>query len=154
MAYYDALIAAWNNPTQPPPGVTSGSGLLSTDTKAQKRNKVNRGIVAAPQLAIFVPHKILNAIVDVDLAALTPAQVSQFTLMLSGAEADMSPGTALRSTIQGLFAGKTQTIQQLKDLVAPFDKATTSWCQANSYPYLTPTVGNLNISDAHNAGLV
>ena len=153
MAYYDALIAAWNSTTQPPSGVT-GSPLLSSDTTQQKIDKVNQWIVAAPLPAIFVPYKILNAIVDVDLAALTPAQVSQFTLMLSGAEADMSPGTALRSTIQGLFAGKTQTIQQLKDLVAPFDKATTSWCQANSYPYVTPTVGNLNISDAHNAGLV
>ena len=150
---YTALINAWNSTTQPPSGVT-GSPLLSSDTTQQKIDKVNQWTVAAPRPAIFVPYKILNAIVDVDLAALTPAQVSQFTLMLSGAEADMSPGTALRSTIQGLFAGKTQTIQQLKDLVAPFDKATTGWCQANSYPYVTPTVGNLNISDAHNAGLV
>jgi hypothetical protein len=153
MAYYDALIAAWNNPTQPPPGVTSGSGLLPTDTTAQKVNKVNRWIVAAPQPAIFVPYKILNAIVDVDLAALTPAQVSQFTLMLSGAEADLSPGTALRSTIQGLFAGKTQTIQQLRDLVAPFDNATMTWCQQNVYPFNSLTAGGLTTEDAKNAGL-
>jgi hypothetical protein len=150
---YTALINAWNSATQPPAGVT-GSPLLSTDTTQQKINKVNRWTVAAPQPALFVPYKILNAIVDVDLAALTPSQVSQFTLMLSGSEADLSPGTALRSTIQGLFAGKTQTIQQLRDLVSPYDNAISSWCQANSYPYVSPTVGNLNISDANNAGLV
>src|SRR3974390_132142 len=137
MAYYDALIAAWNSTTQPPSGVT-GSPLLSSDTTQQKIDKVNQWTVVVPQPAIFVPYKILNAIVDVDLAALTPAQVSQFTLMLSGAEADLSPGTALRSTIQGLFAGKTQTIQQLRNLVAPYDNATMTWCQQNSYPFNSP----------------
>jgi len=150
---YTALIAAWNNPTQPPPGVT-GNPLLSTDSTQQKINKVNRWTVATPQQALLVPYKILNSIVDVDLAALTPAQVSQFTLLLSGAHADLSPGTPLRSTIQGLFAGKTQTIQQLRDLVAPYDNAISSWCQANEYPYVSPTAGNLSVSDAQNAGLV
>ena len=152
MAYYDALIAAWNGTTQPPAGVT-GSPLLSTDTTSQKVNKVNRWIVAAPQPAIFVPHVILNAIVDVDLAALTPDQVGQFTLMLSGSEADLSPGTALRSTIQGLFAGKAQTIQQLRNLVAPFDGATMTWCQQNNYPFNSLTAGGLTVVDAQNAGL-
>jgi hypothetical protein len=150
---YTALINAWNSPTQPPTGVT-GSPLLSTDTTSQKINKVNRWTVAAPRPALFVPYKILNAIVDVDLAALTPDQVGQFSLMLSGSEADLSPGTPLRSTIQGLFAGKAQTIQQLRDLVAPYDNAISSWCQANSYPYVSSTVGNLSVSDAQNAGLV
>jgi hypothetical protein len=150
---YTALIAAWNSTTQPPTGVT-GSPLLSTDTTQQKINKINRWIVAAPQPAIFVPHEILNAIVDVDLAALTPDQVGQFTLQLSGSEADLSPGTTLRSTIQGLFAGKAQTIQQLRNLVAPYDNATMTWCQQNNYPYISLTAGNLSVSDAKNAGLV
>jgi hypothetical protein len=152
MAYYDALIAAWNGTTQPPTGVT-GSPLLSTDTTTQKVNKVNRWIVAAPQPAIFVPHEILNAVVDVDLAALTPDQVGQFTLQLSGSEADLSPGTTLRSTIQGLFAGKAQTIQQLRNLVAPYDNATMTWCQQNSYPFNSLTAGGLTVVDAQNAGL-
>jgi hypothetical protein len=149
---YTALINAWNNPTQPPTGVT-GPPLLSTDTTQQKINKVNRWTVAAPLKAIFIPTDILNAIVDVDLAALSDPQINQFSLMLSGATVDMSPGTALRSTIQGLFAGKTQTIQQLRNLAAPFDNNTSSWCQANAYPYTSPSAGNLSISDANNAGL-
>ena len=40
MAYYTALITAWNGATQPPTGVT-GSGLLGGDTTAQKITKVN-----------------------------------------------------------------------------------------------------------------
>ena len=40
MAYYTNLINAWNNVTQPPPGVT-GSPLLGGDTTAQKIVKVN-----------------------------------------------------------------------------------------------------------------
>ena len=152
MAYYDALIAAWNGTTQPPTGVT-GSPLLSTDTTAQKVNKVNRWVVTSPIPALFVPHKILNAIVDVDLAALTPDQVGQFSLLLSGSEADLSPGTPLRSTIQGLFAGKTQTIQQLRDLVSPYDNATMTWCQQNSYPFNSISAGGLTVEDAKNAGL-
>jgi hypothetical protein len=53
----------------------------------------------------------------------------------------------------GLFGGKTQTIQRLAAMVAPFDNATKTWCEANNYPFIDIKMGNLSVSDAHNAGL-
>ena len=40
MAYYDALIAAWNSATQPPAGVT-GAPLQAGDTTQGKIDKIN-----------------------------------------------------------------------------------------------------------------
>jgi hypothetical protein len=151
--YYDALIAAWNGTTQPPTGVT-GSGLLSTDTTAQKVVKVNGWIVAVPQKAILTGTQIVNAIVATDLAALTALQIAQLQLLILDAGVDCSKGTSVRTAIQNMFAGKTQTLQQLAALVAPFDNYTETWCQNNQYPYNNLTLGGLTTDDAKNAGLV
>lgn len=146
MAYYDLLIAAWNNPTQPPPGVT-GQALTGLTT-AQKIAAVNAWTVAGtPAKAILSPSSILNAIVFADLAALTQLQVSQLNLLLAGSSVDASAGTTIRLGIQQLFAGKTQTLINLGALVAPFDSPTVLWWQANGYP------SPFHLTDATNAGL-
>jgi hypothetical protein len=133
MAYYTALITAWNGATQPPTGVT-GTALTGLTT-ANKLIAVNGWtVVGTAQHAILTPSQILNAVVFADLAGLTQLQVSQLTLLLQGAQVDASVGTPIRLGIQALFAGKTTTLANLGALVAPFDSPVVPWWQANSYP--------------------
>jgi hypothetical protein len=149
---YTALINAWNSPTQPPAGVT-GSGLAPGDTTQQKITKVNGWIVAAPQKAMFSGTVIVNTIVATDLAALTALQVAQLQLLILDASIDASKGTSVRTAIQNMFAGKTQTLQAFGALVAPFDNYTHTWCEDNKYPFNSQTLGGLAVVDAQNAGL-
>jgi hypothetical protein len=147
MAYYDALIAAWNGATQPPAGVT-GTALTGLTT-AQKIAAVNAWTVAGSVTkALLAPSDILNAVVPADLASLTQLQVLQLSMLLSGALVDASQGTSIRAGVQNIFAGKTQTLANLGALVAPFDSPKAPWWQANGY--LSP----FHIDDATNAGLV
>jgi hypothetical protein len=53
MAYYTALIAAWNGATQPPTGVT-GTALISSMTTAQKLAAVNNWAVPGPNADVPV----------------------------------------------------------------------------------------------------
>lgn len=153
MPYYTALISAWNNATQPPPGVI-GTALTGLTT-AQKVAAVNAWKVAAPKPCLLTPSQIINACVFADLAALTQLQLTQFATLLSGAIVDASPNTPIRLGIQALFSGKTTTLQNLAALVAPFDNATADWCFSNGYPTLgSAGPGNISLSDAANAGLV
>lgn len=146
MAYYDVLVAAWNDATQPPPGVT-GTALTAQMTTAQKLTAVNAWTVAgSPQKALLAPSVILNAIVPADLAGLTAAQVSFLTLILQGSSVDASSGTTIRTAIQTIFTGKATTLNQLAALVAPFDSPIVLWTSAHGYPKLT-------LNDTTNAGL-
>lgn len=117
LPYYDALIAKW--------------ATLNPGTTAAKLAQINAMTVAAPaQKALLTPSSILNAIVFADLSAFTQLQVMQLTLLLQGDLVDASPGTSIRLGIQALFAGKTQTLNQLGALVAAYDNPTMPWWQA------------------------
>ena len=96
-------------------------------TDVQILAAVNAKTVAAPKKALLSPSAVLNAIVAADLAALTPAQVSQLTLLLQGSTVDASANTTIRAAALAMFAGKAQTLSNLGALVAPFDNATASW---------------------------
>lgn len=116
MAYYDALIAKW--------------ATLTPGTTAAKLAQLNALTVTGAAIpARISPSQILNAIVFADLAALTQLQVTQLTLLLSGTDVDASPGTSIRTGIQALFSGKTQTLTQLGALVAPYDSPPIPWWQ-------------------------
>jgi hypothetical protein len=104
-------------------------------------------VIGSAQRAILPPSAILNAVVFADLAALTQLQVSQLTLLLAGNSVDASAGTSIRQGIQQLFAGKTQTLNNLSSLVAPYDSPKVPWWQGNSY------AGPINANDATAAGL-
>lgn len=149
---YSKLVTAWTGATQPPAGV-DGTGLRSDMTTEQKLAAVNAWRVAGNRQALLTPSQILNAIVPTDLASLTQIQVSQLALLLSGATVDASAGTTIRLAAQNLFAGKTQTLQNLLALVQPFDNAWTNWCGANGYPVRADGTGNLTLSDCANAGV-
>lgn len=119
MAYYDAFVTKWAE--------------LGAGTTAEKLAALNAATVSAPQKSILSPSAILNAIVFDDLAALTQLQVTQLTLLLSGASIDASNGTSIRTGIVALFADKTTTLTQLGELVAPFDSATEPWWKNAGY---------------------
>lgn len=121
MAYYDALVTKW--------------GTLSPGTTPAKLAQLNALTApATAQKAMLAPSAILNAVVFADLAALTQLQVTQLTLLLQGGQVDASVGSSIRTGIQALFAGKTQTLSNLGALVAPFDSPTQPWWQGNGYP--------------------
>ena len=154
MAYYDALIAAWNSATQPPSGVT-GSGLLAGDTTAQKVAKINGWTVGTPIKVRIDATDVYNAIVLTEYNALPAASQSAIVNLLSMGSLDASPGTTVRSRFISFFPSGTQTFTNLSSLVAPFDNDKTDWCLFNGYPShgkLGP--GNLSVNDASNAGLV
>lgn len=140
MAIYTALIAAWNNATQPPPGVT-GPPLTALSTE-QKIVAINSWTVPAPQKAILTPSQILNAVVPSDLATLTIAQVALLTLILQGSTVDGSAGTTVRAAAQAIFAGKATTLANLGALVATFDSAVLPWWRAS----VAQNGGGLNCS--------
>jgi hypothetical protein len=130
MAYYTALINAWNSATQPPAGVT-GTALTGLTT-AQKLIAVNAWTVAGPaQKAIISVNAIINAVTSTDLLALTVTQLQVMTLLLAGGgSVDASPGTTVRAVFQSIFASKTTTLANLTALVAPFDNPMIPWWQA------------------------
>ena len=130
MAYYTALITAWNGATQPPTGVT-GTALTGLTT-ANKIIAVNGWTIIGPSIpAIFSASTILNACVAADIASLTTAQVTLLTLMLSGGDrVDGSKNTTVRAAIQAIFAGKTTTLTNLGALVAPYDSPVIPWWSA------------------------
>ena len=103
MAYYDALIAAWNSATQPPAGVT-GSGLLAGDTTAQKCAKINGWTMAGPAKQMLVNSTVIyNLIVISEYTALSAANQTIVNNLLSMGLLDGSPGTNVRSRIVQIF---------------------------------------------------
>lgn len=147
MAYYDALIAAWNGATQPPTGVT-GTALTGGMTTAQKLAAVNGWRVAGPNAIVTLSSsRIINSIAPADFAALTQLEVSKITMLITGVTIDVSQGTNNRANFLQVFTGKTQTIANLSALVAPLDNPAIPWTTANGYP------PSLNLNDASAAGL-
>lgn len=94
MAYYTALIAAWNGATQPPTGVT-GTGLTGGMTTAQKLAAVNGWTVTGSSPATFyiTGIEIANCINWDELAALTDAQRKD-VLALCNQQGGMIGGSA------------------------------------------------------------
>ncbi len=154
MAYYDKLIADWNNPTQPPPGVI---GAPLAGTTAQKIAIVNAWKVAAPAQPMLIPtYRIYNTIVGSEWAALTDIQRTNVRDIFMLGQTDASPNTATRNALMAAFAAGSQTRTNLVNLTKEFDTpGNDDWCWTNHYPtYGQQGPGNLSTSDAANAGLV
>ena len=73
--YYDALIAAWNSPVQPPSGVT-GTGLTPAMTTQEKCDTINQWTMVGQIPASFTltGDQIANAIHWPDFSALVAGQ--------------------------------------------------------------------------------
>lgn len=82
--YYDALIAAWNNPTQPPPGVT-GDPLTGSMTTDQKLTTVNAWTITGTIPASLYSNNadLVNCINWAEFKALTAAQQTNLLNLLA-----------------------------------------------------------------------
>jgi hypothetical protein len=155
MAYYDALIAAWNNPTQPPPGVT-GTGLNAGMTTQQKVTTINGWKTTGTATPMVVPtYQIYNLIDLAEFNALTDPNKQAVRDILSMGTVDSSPGTKVRSRFVQIFPSGTVSFQTLSNFAKTFDAPDVDWCFRQGYPTLGANgPGNLSTSDASNAGLV
>jgi len=134
MAYYDALVAAWNSATQPPTGVT-GTALTAGMTTQQKLNAVNGWTSVGPSVPMVIPtYLIYNVIVASEFNALTAANQQNIRDILDMGTVDTSPGTQARSRTIAIFPNGTQTFTNLSNLAKTYDSPQIPWWQANNYP--------------------
>lgn len=150
MAFYDALIAAWNNATQPPPGVT-GTGLLAGDTTAQKLAKVNAWTVtgSVPTVLSVTGVQLLNCVNYAEFKALAAAQQQNLLLLCLNPNPILGGSGNVALIADGMIldyftnhAGPTITA-----LTALAQAQVQSWSQANGYG---PSIG---LGYLNNAGL-
>lgn len=146
MAYYDALIAAWNS-SGLPPGVT-GTVLTSTMTTDQKLTTFNNWtVVGSPRPMIIPTYMIYNVIVGSEFAALS-SNGQQFIRDILGLGAvDGSPGTQVRARIASIFPSSTATFAALQNLAVEYDAPQVPWWSMNGYP------ARISGQDLVNAGL-
>ncbi len=154
MAYYTALIAAWNNVTQPPPGVT-GTGLTGGMTTAQKIDAVNGWTVtgAIPTSVFFSGPQLLNSINYAEFKALTSAQQQNILLLCSASPTGGLLGGSANTSLLPVgmiidyFPLAGVTIANLTALAKGF---TQPWWQAATGGALN---GPVSLSDTTAAGL-
>jgi hypothetical protein len=155
MAHYDALIAAWNNPTQPPPGVT-GSGLLSADTTDQKIVKVNAWTVtgSVPTTLHVTVDQVANVINYTEFKALSAAQETNLLALLTipGQLLGGSGNTAIlfMGMLLDYFPAGSQTRAGLTALAKGL---TQMWWQASVADNGAGLTSPVSIDDTKAAGL-
>jgi hypothetical protein len=156
VAYYDALIAAWNNPTQPPPGVT-GTGLAAGMSSETKLGHVNAWTITGAIPASFTATgvDIMNCIDYAEFKALTPVDKQTNILQLCSVTGPQLGGSAnvshmLPGMVVDYFGTSSKTIAAL----TAFSKtATQTWCKVNGYPENPNGGGGLTMIDVQAAGL-
>lgn len=153
---YDVLISAWNTASAVsgavlPSNVTGA--FLAGKTTDEKIAAINAWTLPDPKPALLNPTEIINACNAADVAALTSAQSTLFTLLLQGNPVDASANTTVRNTLMAIFAGHSQTLAQLSALFAPFDNATELWVTAPVANGGAGLTGTVNSNDAAAAGL-
>jgi hypothetical protein len=155
MAYYDALIAAWNSATQPPSGVT-GNPLTAGMTTQQKVATINQWKMSGTAMPMIVPtYQIYNLIDLTEFNALPAASQQSVRDILSMGTVDASPGTKARARFIQIFPSGTASFTTLSSYAKTFDAPSQDWCFVNAYPtHGENGPGNLSVSDANNAGLV
>ena len=131
MAYYDALIAAWN--AGGVPSGASGTAIVGGMTTDQKMAAVNSWTVSGPtNLVVVSTYKIFNAMDPTEFAALTTAQQTRVRDILSMGTVDGSAGTHVNAVLTAVFGAGTNTRANLVALANTF-KTTVPWWRANGY---------------------
>lgn len=149
MAYYTALVAAWNGATQPPSG-TSGTAITGGMTTAQKLAAVNGWTVTGsiPTAIMVSGSQVANCIDKTEFLALT-AQKQSNILALCNSPGLLLGGSANTShLLVGLlldaFAPGGATMTALTALAT---SSVQPWWQANGYPRA------FDLGDVSTAGL-
>ena len=136
MAYYDLFIAAWNNATQPPPGVT-GTGLFVGDTTDQKLAKLNAWTVtgAIPTTIYINGSQVLNCINFGEFNAIsTTAQNNILTLCANPGQLLGGSANTTGLLVGLLLANFTSGSKTIASLTALAQAITQPWWQSNGYP--------------------
>lgn len=134
MAYYDALIAAWNSATQPPAGVT-GTALTGLST-ADKLTAINGWTVSGsiPATILVTGAQVANCINWAEFAALTAQQQSNLLALCNQPGLLLSGSAQLSHLLPGMllayFSVSGPTIAALSALAATTPQP---WWRANSY---------------------
>jgi len=136
MAYYTALVTAWQSVTQPPAGVT-GTGLTGGMTTSQKLAAINGWTVSGsvPSTVYVTGAQILNCINWTEFAALAAAQQSNL-LMLCACQGLLLGGSANVSHITaGMILAYFTNLSgpTITALTALTEAEVVPWWQANGY---------------------
>jgi hypothetical protein len=149
MAYYTALITAWNSSIQPPTGVI-GTGLSSAQSTATKLANVNGWTVtgAIPTNFTVVGSDLANCVNWTEFAALTATQQSNLLglFRIAGPLLGGSANTSLLTDGMILASFPTSGVT-IANLTALAKSVTLSWAQTNGYNYLSSFQGNINGGD-------
>jgi hypothetical protein len=156
MSNYTALIAAWNNVTQPPPGVT-GTGLLGGDTTAQKITKVNAWtVVGSVPTSFFVTgNQLVNCVNYAEFKALSTTQQLNLLSMFA------CPGNLLGGSANTTFLVDGMILDYF-NVAGPTVAALTAlakgtvqaWWQAPVASNGGGLTGPVSLADTQAAGLV
>jgi hypothetical protein len=156
VAHYDALIAAWNNPTQPPPGVT-GSGLLPADTTDQKIVKVNAWTVTGtiPTSLYVTADQLANCVNYPEFKALA-ANVQSDVLGLLNISGQLLGGTANTALLPyGMIIDVFPAAGPTKVALQALSRAVVQmWWQAPVADNGAGLTSPVSINDTKAAGLV
>ena len=153
--YYDALIAAWNNSAQPPPGVT-GTGLVAGDSTDAKIVKVNGWTIVGQIPASFfvTADQLANCVAYAEFKVLTAVQQSNLLNLfnISGPLLGGSANTSLLvvGMIIDYFPSNSTTISNLTKLAKA---AIQPWWQAPVANNGGGLAGPVSLADTQAAGL-
>ena len=155
MAYYDALIAAWNNATQPPPGVT-GNPLTVGMTTQQKCDTINQWTVLGSVTGVIVPTwRIYDAIVLTEYDATSATNQTIVNNILAMGNVNCASGSNARRRLLAIYPNTTTSNGNLLSLFNSIYTPVQDWCFTNAYPSNGPSgLGAISVIDAQKAGLV
>lgn len=136
MAYYTALINAWNGATQPPTGVT-GTGLTSGMTTTQKLAAVNGWTVSGsvPTSLITSGAALLNCINWTEFAALTTQQQSNLLMLCANPGQLLGGSGNVGLIVSGMFLAyfTNHSGPTITALIALASATVQPWWQVNGY---------------------
>jgi hypothetical protein len=151
---YAPLIAAWNNATQPPPGIT-GTALTALTT-AQKIAAVNAWTItgSVPTVLSMYGAQALNCINYAEFKALTAQQQSNLLMMCGNPQLLLGGSSNSALLIDGMF------LDYFSNHSGPTILALTALAQAQTQLWVTAPVANggaglsslINAADLINAG--
>lgn len=136
MAYYTALINAWNNATQPPSGIV-GTALTGLTT-ANKIIAINSWTVTGtiPTSFYTTGSQVLNCINWTEFTALTAAQQLNLLTMLN------CPGSLLGGSGNTTFMVDGMVLDYFSNKSGPTITALTALANAQIQPWWSTSVAN------------
>jgi hypothetical protein len=153
MAYYTALINAWNGATQPPSGVT-GTGLTGSMTTAQKIAAVNGWTITGtvPTVLNVTGAQILNCINWTEFNALTATQQSNLLMLCLNDNQLLGGSSNTGQMVDGMLLAyfTNHSGPTITALTALAQGTVTAWWQSSAGGNLS---GPISLADTQAAGL-